>query len=281
MRYMYIFYFVNNIIGTVQGDQENRTLIVYIIDINWTCIWCIDLCGLLWRVVLLNICELLKLHDLQNPHPHRIRSCNTNVASKQTHFLRLLQWFKTNTKALDTCLSQWLGMGHGQGHGVTLSTRSRNREQRETVAYSIYGHPSSCLVVQQTRDLTECPSHARSIPSPQYYAPADSYVVHLQYYAYIYIYYVYACLHTYNINVCRRVGYLACASRAFRFYRVFAYLVYGWLVCSSLVDLFFFFALLKHRVVQIINILNLWWWPEPETRVLASPATITIAITRR
>lgn len=178
---------------------------------------------------------------------------------------------------------QWLGMFWvwGTGSRCRQDPEIENNERQLRIKYTVFSQ-------QLPRRATNPRSHrvprprTNSIPSTLLQSILMSYV-HLQYYAYIYYMHVftYYIVHTYVcMYVYRRVGYLACASRPFRFYRVFAYLVYGWLVCSSLVDLFFFFlslslffpfrffALLKHRVVQIINILNLWW-AEPETRVFS------------
>lgn len=169
---------------------------------------------------------------------------------------------------------QWLwGCWFGaRGHVVDKIPKSKTTRDScvLNIRSSLPAAASSCNKPEISQSAP--PTHT------QYLAPAASYELCTLTILCVYILYTCVCI-LYSPYICmyvyRRVGYLACASRPFRFYRVFAYLVYGWLVCSSLVDLFFFslflfrfFALLKHRVVQIINILNLWW-AEPETRVFS------------
>lgn len=101
------------------------------------------------------------------------------------------------------------------GVGVThkLSTRSRNRKQRETVAY-IYnrGLPSSCLVVQQTRDLTQCVWQPTSLPRPHFPPHYHHRTLQRLLMCYTYntnmriytIYVVFICLHIYQcLQTCR------------------------------------------------------------------------------
>lgn len=100
------------------------------------------------------------------------------------------------------------------GHSQVVDKIPKSKTTRDSCVF-IYnrGLPSSCLVVQQTRDLTLCVWQPTSLPhsplSPaHHHAPAASYVLHLQYHAYIYYIYVYyivcICLHIYQcLQTCR------------------------------------------------------------------------------
>lgn len=114
------------------------------------------------------------------------------------------------TKALGTCLSlinDWGCFGFGaRGHVVDKIPKSKTT--RDSCVLNIRSSPSSCLVVQQTRDLTECPAHAHTV-SP---VPCSSrFLWAICTLTILCVYILYACVYIlYNPYICMYVCLQTC-----------------------------------------------------------------------